>query len=160
MTHKCCSPPCALEWVKLERERKERKDTRKRKEALKTRTQWLKEAQIEFNRFIRQRDADLPCISCGRHARNYDAGHYRTVGAAPQLRFDEENVHKQCIHCNQYKSGNLLEYRIGLLAKIGPVAVERLELDHSIKKWTIDDAKAIKAHYRARLVELVNGEAA
>ena len=41
--------------------------TRAKRESLKSKAQWAKEAQTEFNRFIRLRDADQPCISCGRH---------------------------------------------------------------------------------------------
>ena len=34
------------------RKKQERKETRERKEKIKTRSQWMKEAQVEFNRFI------------------------------------------------------------------------------------------------------------
>ena len=157
MTHKCCSPECAQEFALREREKKERKETRTKLTALKTRSEWLKEAQVEFNRYIRERDRDLPCISCGRfHGGSYDAGHYRSVGAAPQLRFDEANCHKQCVPCNQHKSGNSIEYRIGLLARIGATEVERIECSSDIVKWSIEDAKRIKAKYRDKLKALKN----
>lgn len=147
---------CAAEYARQVREKAERKELRARKEKLKTRSQWLKEAQIEFNRYIRERDRDLPCISCGRfHSGAYDAGHYRSVGAAPQLRFDETNCHKQCVPCNQHKSGNAIEYRQGLISKIGRERVESLEGNNCIVKWTIEDAKRIKAEYKAKTAELI-----
>lgn len=157
MTHKACSPECAIAYAEHQREKRERKDTRKRKESLKTRSQWLKEAQVEFNRFIRERDRYLPCVSCGRHHDgSYDAGHYRSIGAAPQLRFHENNCHKQCVPCNQHKSGNAIEYRLGLVKRIGVEAVEELEQSNEPAKFTIDDAKRIKAEYKAKYQELRN----
>jgi len=159
MTHKACSPECAIELGKRQKQAKERKEIRKRKLALKTRTQWLKEAQIDFNRYIRERDrlAGLPCISCGRfHTGSYDAGHYRSVGAAPQLRFHEDNCHRQCVPCNQHKSGNAIEYRIKLVERIGRERVEALESDNSVKKYTIAEAQAIRAEYRDKLMALGN----
>ena len=152
MMHKCCCGECAEIFTAAERKRLDAKQTRERKQALKTRSDWLKEAQAAFNAFIRERDAALPCISCGRfHTGAYDAGHYRSVGAQPALRFHEDNCHKQCVPCNQHKSGNAVEYRLGLIARIGAERVAFLEQEHAPAKLTIEQAKIIKAHYTARL---------
>lgn len=159
MGHKVCSPDCAKAIALAVRNKAERKvaaaervKDRAKKESLKTRQQWLKEAQAAFNSWIRWRDRDLPCISCGRHHQGaHDAGHYRSVGAMPALRFHEDNVAKQCVPCNQHKSGNVLECRIGLLARIGAERVAFLEGPHEPAKYTIEDAKRIKAEYKARL---------
>lgn len=138
-----------------QRARETRKEIREKREAIKPRSQWLKEAQAAFNAFIRARDADLPCVSCGRfHQGSYDAGHYRSVGAAPALRFHEDNVHRQCVPCNQHKSGNAIEYRLGLIKRIGKERVEWLEGPHEPKKYTIEDAKDIKAIYKDKLKQL------
>lgn len=155
MTHKTCGPECAQEFVRLEKIRTDRKERQAGLAKLKTRQDWLREAQAAFNAFIRARDAALPCISCGRfHDGKYDAGHYRSVGAMPALRFHELNVHKQCVPCNQHKGGNIVEYRIGLIARIGVESVEMLEQDYPPAKYTIDDAKEIRAHYKKLLKEL------
>lgn len=158
---KVCSVSCAISFSKLEREqatkKAERKIYRERKAALKTRREWLNEAQAAFNAFIRARDYLRPCISCGNpHANSWDAGHYRSVGAAPGLRFNEDNVHKQCVACNQHKSGNAIEYRIGLKNRIGESRVDSLECFNEVVKWSIEDAKRIKAEYKAKLKELTN----
>lgn len=155
MGQKVCGPACAQSFARRISEQQERKADKARKRAVKTRQQWLREAQAAFNAFIRARDADLPCISCGRfHGGKYDAGHYRSVGAMPALRFDELNVHKQCVPCNQHKGGNVIEYRIGLIARIGVAKVEALERDYEARKYTIEDAQNIKAHYKQKLKEL------
>lgn len=155
ITHKACGTGCAVVIAEDERKSHDRKADRVRKVALKTRQQHLKEAQAAFNAFIRERDAAEPCISCGRHhTGSYDAGHYRSVGAQPALRFDESNVHKQCVPCNQHKGGNVVEYRIRLVQKIGPEAVALLEVEHEPAKYSIEDAQRIKAVYKAKLKSL------
>ena len=137
------------------REKRERQALREAKERIKPRSQWLKEAQHVFNRFIRLRDADQPCISCQRfHSGQYHAGHYRTVGANPELRFDERNVHKQCAPCNNHLSGNIINYRTGLLQKVGREVVEWLEGPHEAKHYTIDELKQLIAHYKLKCKEI------
>lgn len=155
LTHKACGPDCAAAVAESERKIAERKTDKLRKLALKTRQDWLREAQAAFNAFIRARDANFPCISCGQfHDRFWDAGHYRSVGAQPALRFDETNVHKQCVHCNQHRGGNIVEYRIRLIQKIGASAVELLEIEHEPAKYSIQDAMRIKETYKAKLKAL------
>ena len=150
-----CGHACAQSFARKIREQQERKEDKARKQALKTRQDHLREAQAAFNAFIRARDADAPCISCGRfHTGSYDAGHYRSVGAQPALRFDENNVHKQCVPCNQHKGGNVVEYRIRLIAKIGAEAVSLLEIEHEPAKYSIEDAQRIKAVYKQKLKAL------
>lgn len=138
-----------LEKSKASREKAERKEHKARKEKLKTRGDYAKDAQTEFNRFIRLRDSKLPCVSCGRyHAGQYHAGHYRTVGGSPELRFNELNCHKQCSVCNNHKSGNIVEYRINLKARIGGDSINWLEGPHDAKKYTIEQLKDIRIKYR------------
>jgi hypothetical protein len=113
------------------------------------------QAQHEFNRFIRARDFGQPCICCGRipepsksvKGHVMDAGHYRSVGAAQHLRFNEDNAHAQSVHCNRDKSGNTVEYRPRLIAKIGLARVELLESDYTIKKWDREELIAIRKLY-------------
>lgn len=155
MTHKACKPECAAIHAEAIRKAQDRKSDRERRVALKTRQDWLREAQAAFNAFIRARDHDQPCISCGRfHTGSYDAGHYRSVGAQPALRFNEANVHKQCVPCNQHKGGNIIEYRIRLVEKIGRMGVEWLEMEHPPLKLDIPGIQAIKEEYQRRVRQM------
>ena len=141
---------CGLALAKSNRIKAEKSEDRVKRESIKPRSQWLKEAQTAFNQYIRLRDHDLPCISCGRHHKGqYHAGHYLSVGACPELRFNENNVHKQCSACNNYLSGNIVKYRKRLIKKIGLDFVEWLEGPHEPKKYTIDDLKEKTRHYKA-----------
>lgn len=155
MMHKACKPECAQALAENVRQAQERKADRERKQAMKSRQDWLREAQAAFNAWIRERDAALPCFSCGRfHTGAYDAGHFRSVGAMSALRFDPLNVHKQCVPCNQHKGGNVIEYRLRLIDRIGLNMVEYLEQDHAPVKYTIEQAKEIRDLYRAKLREM------
>lgn len=133
----------------------ERREIKVRKEKLKSRADHLREAQAVFNEWVRLRDADLPCVSCGRyHDGQYHAGHYRTVGANPEIRFEPLNVWKQCAPCNTHLSGNLVNYRLSLLQRIGAEKLDWLEGPHPARKYTIEEIKAIKADYREKIKEL------
>jgi len=147
-----CSPKCALTDGREQQAKKDRKELKQGRERLKTRSDHLKEAQTAFNRYIRARDACRPCVSCdkpdnGQHQRH--ASHYRSVGACPELRFNELNVHASCATCNSTLSGNLIEYRIRLKSRITAEKVEWLEGPHKPKKYTVEEIKAIKAKYSA-----------
>jgi hypothetical protein len=138
-----------------ENARKERVEAREAKKKLKSRSDYMKETQQVFNEWIRMRDADQPCISCGRfHEGQWHAGHYRTVSSSPELRFEPLNCWKQCQPCNNHKSGDIVNYRINLVRRIGADKVDWLEGPHEAKRYTIDDLQAIKAHYRALTREL------
>ena len=141
-------------------EQRERREIKVRKEKLKSRGDHMRDAQVAFNAFIRARDqaAGHPCISSGRpldwSGNQTDAGHYRSTGAAPHLRFDERNCHAQSKQDNRFLSGNVVDYRVGLIARIGLAEVEDLEADQSARKYTVEDLKAITAMYRAKTRDL------
>jgi hypothetical protein len=133
----------------------ERREIKVRKEKLKSRAEHLKDTQQAFNAWVRERDAELPCISCGRHHQGkYDAGHYRTVGSNPALRFEPLNCHRQCSPCNTQLSGNIVNYRIALVKRIGAEQVDWLEGPHEAKKYTVEELKAMTADYQAKTREL------
>ncbi len=142
-----CSPICAIQDGRDQQAKKDRKELREGRDRLKTRSNWLREAQTVFNRYIRTRDDGNVCISCQTPPKKKNAGHYRSVGAAPELRFNEKNCHLQCEYCNTYNSGNAIEYRINLVKLIGVEEVESLEGLHEPKKYTIEEIKEIKAKY-------------
>jgi hypothetical protein len=157
-----CSPACAILDAPKNQEKARkaladvgRKELQAAKERIKSKGQYMREAQTAFNAWVRERDAKLPCISCCRHHQGkYDAGHYRTVGSNPALRFEPLNCHRQCSPCNTHKSGDIVNYRIELVKRIGAEKVEWLEGPHEAKRYTIEDLKAITAEYRAKTREL------
>lgn len=173
MTHKACGPVCA-EWLaarvaavqKAKQQRQELAQDKIKREGMKSYTELVAEAQRAFNAFIRARDDGLPCICCGRSettvtglgSHGWDCGHFRSTGSAPHLRFNEDNAARQLVLCNRYGAGRAVDYRIGLIARIGLERVEALEADNAPRKWTHDELRAIKAHYKQKLKELQNGK--
>jgi hypothetical protein len=144
-----------LEYKKAKQKKQEAKDWSVRKnqlkEKLKTHKDYVQELQKVFNSYIRRRDADKPCISCGTKLdTKFDAGHYRSAGGNPELRFDESNVQGQCVYCNQHLHGNLIEYRKGLINRIGIKEVERLEGAQEPKKYTIPQLIELKIKYKTK----------
>lgn len=110
----------------------------------------IKKSQTVFNAWVRNRDAESGCVSCGGSVDH--AGHYFNVGQFNGLRFTPENCHGQCVKCNLFLSGNLIRYRQGLIARYGeqyvtdleamgdgprPYKWTRTELDEIIQKFTI-----------------------
>ncbi|EPO2453698.1 recombination protein NinG [Providencia rettgeri] len=169
-TQKVCSTSCAIlfaskETKKLaEKERKkkesiDRKNLLARKEKLKSQSDWLKEAQAAFNKYIRARDNGKPCISCGCRligsdgyltGSAIDASHYRSRGAASHLSFNVYNVHSSCTRCNRHLSGNAVDYRIRLIKRIGIEKVEALESDNKPRTFTIEYLKRVKRIFAKR----------
>lgn len=140
-------------------ERLQRENLKERRERLKGLPEWQKEAQAAFNRYIRMRDLNKNCVSCGSPLisnSNYltgsavDASHYRSRGAASHLKFNVFNVHSACTRCNRQLSGNAVEYRIRLIERIGLDRVEKLEQDRAPRKYTIDYLKRVKAIFARR----------
>jgi hypothetical protein len=80
----------------------------------------LKETlQKIFNAYIRERDKDKPCISCGKFKPIIQAGHYWTVRMYDALRFDEDNCHGECPGCNGFDPCHLIGYTENLKDRIG-----------------------------------------
>lgn len=158
-----CSIECAIENNKRNTERLEarrmviaKREHKKSLEAIKPLSDWLNDVQEWCNRYIRLRDAHLPCISCGTTKPvQYCAGHYRTRKAAPHLRFNEDNIHKQCnSYCNRHLSGNIINYTPALIAKIGQDRVDALMNNNEIHRYTVDECKELIIYFKAKVKEL------
>lgn len=120
-----CSAKCA---VKFNSEKEVKKRVSEMKKELKTHSDYINALQLVFNKYIRIRDKDKPCISCGCVITGTGhASHYFSVGAYPNLRFNEDNVHLSCERCNTHLHGNLIEYSIRLPNRIGLCKFEALK---------------------------------
>lgn len=170
----CCTFDCEIAYISnknnlkklIDDGKKNRiKESNKKKKELKEndKSYWIQKAQKEFNKFIRLRDKNEKCISCdyiwnnGGYQRQAHASHYISVNKSKALRFNELNVWKSCQQCNTHLSGNLAEYRIRLIKKIGLEKVEELEriANHSQPdKYTIENYKEIYNKYKEKIKEL------
>jgi hypothetical protein len=164
-----CSYNCAIERAKDRVKKKEEKavkeekkvwnkEIKEKKDKLKTLSDYEADARRIFQRWIRKRDKDLPCISCDRSNTDFwDAGHYFDAGIYSGLIFHEDNVHKQCSRpCNKDYHGNKINYRLGLVQKIGEERVRWLEENKDRLrnyKYKKEELIAIKKEYNKRLKE-------
>lgn len=167
----CAQPSCAISYARrnpkvadkvnravngLQR-RARAKQKRDKLKSMETVTDCLNAAQRQVNRYVvHVRDRDQPCISCGTYSANkWDCGHFRTRKAASHLRFNMDNVFKQCSRpCNLDLSGNILNMERGMIARIGKERVEAIKNDNRIHKWTKEEAREVEAIYKAKLKEL------
>jgi hypothetical protein len=150
----CFDPGCVTEWIHETKQKEWTKKKAKLKAELMTLSDYFKLAQIVFNKYIRLRDKNKPCISCGAKEGTYTltAGHY-FPSTNKSVTFNEDNLHGQCwFNCNSSKSGNLLEYRFGLLKRIGIERLEQLEIEaRETRKFSIDELKEIINVYKAKV---------
>jgi len=152
----CLKDECIRAFVAETKEKMWKQTKTRMKEDLKTTQDWLKEAQTIFNKYINLRDKGLPCVSCGKPIKGrVNASHFWNANNHHNVRFDEDNVHSSCITCNQFLSGNLLEYRIRLCSKIGQKRFDELEVKrHVTKKWTADELQQLIKKYKTKVRQL------
>lgn len=156
-TQQVCSTNCALKMAK-QKQKVKRIEKKEALEQIKTKSQKIQDARRIFQLYIRQRDKDLPCISCGTMtSKAWDAGHYLKAELYTGLIFNEDNCHKQCRKCNRYLGGNELEYRIGLIKRIGADRVEELERRRNqlrLYKYSDEELKALTLKFKAKKKEI------
>ena len=151
-----CTWECAQLLAKEKSKKKKAKEWNVRKKELKeglmTKSDWTKILQQLVNRYVRQRDGNF-CISCNKEVQGkIDAGHMFSVGNYPSVRFDLRNINSQCIKCNQYNGGSLLEYRKYLIKKIGISDFEDLDLKaHQNRQYSIPELKEMIEEYKILL---------
>lgn len=152
----------AYQYAKSLLKKKEDKEWREKKKALKeklkTLTEYEKDARKVYQKWIRMRDEKRPCISCNAtQAKQWDGGHYYKAELYSGLIFDERNCHKQCSRCNDLYSGMQLEYRAGLIERYGKEFVEQLESEANSKrdyKYTKQELIDIKNKYSEKVKQL------
>ena len=154
-----CSISCAIAYNRDKEEKKKEKEWKQRKKAglvkLKTYSQKVQDVRKIFQHFIRLRDKNECCISCGSTSSEiWDGGHYLKAEMFSGLIFHDDNCHKQCRKCNHFESGNEAAYREGLIHRIGidrVMALEALKMTHRVKKWTDEELDSIKERSKQRI---------
>ena len=152
----CFKDECMRVFVEKTKEKAWKEKKQKMQQELETVQDYLKMAQIIFNKFIRLRDKGQPCISCQKPINGVEhASHYLSAGGHSIVRFNEDNVWVSCYKCNVMLSGNQVEYRKALIKKIGIERVEWLEEHGSeTKRWTKEELREIMAIYKKKCKEL------
>jgi hypothetical protein len=152
----CLKDECVRVWVESEKAKTWKKTKAKAKLDLMTLSDYLKLTQQVFNKWINIRDKGLPCISCDKPITGrVNASHFWNANNHYNVRFNEDNVHSSCITCNQFLSGNLLEYRTRLISKIGEQRFNILEAEaRKTRKFTKEELREIMAIYKKKCKDL------
>lgn len=94
---------------------KEKKIVKHIRESLETKSQLESKLQREINTIVRLIDKQTVCISTQKPLNEkYDAGHFFTTKAHPELRFNLFNIYAQSVYANQYLSGDISNFLDGL----------------------------------------------
>lgn len=153
----CFKPECVKVWVETENAKQWTKKKSQMKADLTTTSDYLKLTQQVVNKYIRLRDEGLNCISCDLPPKKKNAGHYYSQGGHSAVRFDEDNIHLQCEHCNTFLSGNLLNYQIGIEKRIGGEKLMQLQAKaHDVKKWTKEELKELIEIYKKKIKSIAD----
>lgn len=129
----------------------------KDRKKLKSKGDHIKEAQAIVNRYARLRDIynNRDCISCKKaydgDPYKWDAGHLISR-RHPKTRFNLWNINLQCVKCNRYGYGELLEYRSNLIARIGKEKVDWIQDNFREEhKLTIEYLERLKKVFRKKV---------
>jgi hypothetical protein len=146
----CLEPSCILEWSNKVKDKEWKVEKKQLKDKLKTYSDHVKELQVIVNKYVRLRDKDKGCISCDAPLLGkYDAGHYYSAGGNPELRFNTDNIHGQCVYCNQHRHGSLLDYTERLPNRIGLCKFAELKkLRGKPMKYSIPELILKKNYYK------------
>lgn len=146
---------------KVSKPRKELDSLKKETKNRQGLTTLIKSVAKVCHEYIRLRDVNKPCISCGTQYKNdFDAGHFYSAGKFSNLKFNEFNINGQCIQCNRFNEGNEANYRINLPERIGLNALDELDFlaaeykKQSSFKWDKEDLKEIKSYYKNKIKKL------
>lgn len=115
------------------------------------------------SKYIRTKYADhrgfIECVTCGvtKPFAEMQAGHFIPKKKGNSIYFVEENIHPQCVRCNKYESGNLVEYTRYMIDMYGIEKVDELRaLSNTTVKFTVNDLLDMEAEFKQRQKELDN----
>jgi len=151
-----CNYACAATYAREQRLKSQAKENKIKLGLIKHKSVLLSELQVIFNKYIRLRDNNQPCISCSRLlVDKFDAGHCFAVGSYPNLRFNEDNVHGQCVFCNRHNHGNQAEYLLNLPLRIGEDKFQEL-LDNRKNSLHLskEEVEELKVTYKTKIKSL------
>lgn len=169
-----CGPECGtvialsnLEKKKKQEVKEYRQETKKLREKYESLPDVIEKVKRACNEWVRQRDWDLPCISCGKDIEkvgtNYHAGHFISYGSKYKyspLRFDGRNINGQCSDCNAFNGGRPREYEQGLINRFGQSYVDEImELKRQadsgeLEPITLEHARELIKHFKQLTKEL------
>ena len=143
--------------IKAKQPRKQLSEARSHKKEFERLGTLIKNTVIICHKYIRERDKYKSCISCGEPWNDkHQAGHFYKAELFSTLKFNEDNIHGQCMGCNLYKEGNESQYRVNLPKRIGIEKYNELNRLASLEKkstfkWSRTELTRIRNYYKNKL---------
>lgn len=130
----------------------------------KTKSDWLRDADMWFSRFIRLRDSEwigddlfCSCVTCGKvyPIHEIENGHW-IPRENHGTRFHEKNCHGQGACCNKWGKGAEPEHEKAIAQKYGAHVPENLKVIAKIQKRrkTAGELEIIANHYQTKVAEM------
>lgn len=122
-----------------------------------TRSKLIKKLDFIFSQYIRKKNADkngnCTCCTCGKvlHWKEIQAGHFMSRKHY-SIRWDERNVHPQCVACNVFRYGEQYKYSIFLGKELSDVLYLQSK---EIKKYTTDELQSSIERYGKMIKEYI-----
>jgi 5-methylcytosine-specific restriction endonuclease McrA len=116
-----------------------------------TRKQITKKLDEAFSKYIRLRDEEYGCITCGKLLtfKELQCGHFFSRSHL-HTRWDEDNCHAQCYRCNCILHGNYINYTKYMIDRYGREFVDELEKKSMlIDKISTDTLLTMLEHYKS-----------
>lgn len=161
-----CSVECGvaialkkLAAKKAKERRAERAADKVRKVALTPLKDHAARAQAAVNKYVRLRDAHLPCASCDRPASwdgQWHASHFKSRGSNSALRFHLWNLHKACSVCNNHLSGNIGSYAVRLAERFGQERVDFLHNHPRSREYSVEYLQRITRIFTKKANRLIS----
>lgn len=110
--------------------------------------------------YIRERDKDLPCISCNKkytQSNPMQAGHYYKAELYSGVIFDERNINGECEYCNCLNPDHLVSYAVGMHKRYPSDVIHDLDLKANITrnfKYSGPELIDLIHEYRNKLEQL------
>lgn len=115
-----------------------------------------KKADAIFSEYIRKRDEEKGCITCGvkKEWKYQQNGHY-VSRSYNSLRYDERNCNAQCVGCNVFKRGAMDSYALQLIRRYGANILSALARDkRKTKQWTVKELQTLIEAYKIKITNL------
>lgn len=141
----------------------------RQKEKLENRVRYWCHLYIRLRDLIKEKDGKIwgKCISCNKvwevtlfsdrsiyNGSKWVASHYFLEDRNASVRYDEDNIHLGCEHCNKRLSGNLAEYEVNLRKKLGDKRFDELVFrKNQLKKYSYGELEELKEHYQFKAKE-------
>ena len=109
-----------------------------------------------ISEYVRRKENDV-CYTCGvkKEWKETHCGHFLHQAKTSKLAYERKILHCQCVKCNNFLSGNLLEYTIKMVKLYGLKQVEAWKRESKKPyRWKRGELEELIEKYKIKLKKL------